>query len=119
MFLGLGSGEALNEQPATGDWPAWSERWEGLIEAIGIIRALWSGQPVNHRGKYYTVDGRLYDPPPRPIPILTAANGKKSMRLSGMYAMGWSRIRSPGSISERSGRPAREMPARTSPSCRF
>ena len=88
VFLGVGSGEALNEKAATGAWPAWAERWERLTEAIGIIRALWSGQPVQHQGKYYTVDGRLYDPPARPIPLMTAANGKKSMRLAGQHGDG-------------------------------
>jgi len=88
VFLGVGSGEALNERAAIGLWPAWEERWERLIEALHIIRALWSGEPVSHRGKHYTVSGRLYDPPARPIPILTAANGKKSMRLAGKHGDG-------------------------------
>ena len=88
VFLGVGSGEALNEQAAIGSWPRWSERWERLVEAIGIIRALWSGQPVAHRGKYYAVEAKLYDPPPQPIPILTAANGRKSMRLAGQHGDG-------------------------------
>ena len=59
-----------------------------MIEAITIIRALWTGEPVAHRGKYYSVDARLYDPPPEPIPLLTAANGRKSMRLAGLYGDG-------------------------------
>jgi TAT-translocated FGD2 family F420-dependent dehydrogenase len=88
VFLGVGSGEALNEQAATGQWPHWQERWDRLIEAIGIIRALWSGQHVSHRGKFYTVDARLYDPPARPIPLLTAANGRKSLRLAGQHGDG-------------------------------
>jgi F420-dependent hydroxymycolic acid dehydrogenase len=88
IFLGVGSGEALNEEAATGVWPKWPERWERLVEAISIIRALWTGQPVAHRGKYYRVNGRLYDPPPQPIPLLTAANGKKSMRLAGQHGDG-------------------------------
>jgi TAT-translocated FGD2 family F420-dependent dehydrogenase len=88
VFLGVGSGEALNEKAATGEWPVWKERWDRLIEAMDIIRALWSGEVVSHRGKYYTVDARLYDTPPAPIPLLTAANGKKSMRLAGQYGDG-------------------------------
>src|SRR3979411_1655169 len=43
VFLGVGSGEALNEQAATGAWPAWPERWERLAEAHQIIRALSRG----------------------------------------------------------------------------
>ncbi|OJW28296.1 MAG: hypothetical protein BGO51_24830 [Rhodospirillales bacterium 69-11] len=88
IFLGVGSGEALNEQAATGEWPKWQERWDRLIEAMAIIRGLWSGQDVAHKGQYYTVNARLYDPPPQPIPLLAAANGKKSMRLAGQHADG-------------------------------
>jgi TAT-translocated FGD2 family F420-dependent dehydrogenase len=88
IFLGLGSGEALNEQAATGLWPAWRERWDRLIEAVTIIRQLWTGQVVQHKGAHFTVDGRLYDPPAQPIPLLLAANGPKAMKLSGQYGDG-------------------------------
>jgi G6PDH family F420-dependent oxidoreductase len=88
IFLGVGSGEALNEEAATGTWPKWQERWDRLIEAIGIIRALWSGDAMSHKGKYYSVEAKLYDPPQHPIPLLTAANGRKSMRLAGQYGDG-------------------------------
>lgn len=88
VFLGLGSGEALNEAAATGQWPSWRERWDRLIEAVALIRQLWSGQPVNHQGKYYTVQGRLYDPPAQPIPLLLAGNGPKAMRLAGEHGDG-------------------------------
>ena len=88
IFLGLGSGEALNEQAATGEWPAWRERWDRLIEAVTIIRQLWTGQPVKHRGAHYTVEGKLYDPPPQPIPLLLAANGPKAMKLAGEHGDG-------------------------------
>ena len=88
VFLGVGSGEALNEQAVTGNWPKWQERWDRLIEAIAVIRQLWSGQDVAFKGKYYTINARLYDPPITPIPLLTAANGKKSMRLAGQYGDG-------------------------------
>ncbi|HEX2943854.1 MAG TPA: TIGR03557 family F420-dependent LLM class oxidoreductase [Rhodopila sp.] len=88
IFLGVGSGEALNEEAATGIWPKWQERWDRLIEAITVIRQLWSGQDVSFKGKYYTVNARLYNPPPQPIPLLTAANGKKSMRLAGIHGDG-------------------------------
>ena len=88
IFLALGSGEALNEQAATGQWPAWRERWDRLIEAVSIIRALWSGKPVQHKGAHYTVDGKLYDPPAKPVPLLLAANGPKAMKLAGEHGDG-------------------------------
>jgi F420-dependent hydroxymycolic acid dehydrogenase len=50
IFLGVGSGEALNEEAATGMWPKWQERWDRLVEALAIIRQLWTGQRVTHKG---------------------------------------------------------------------
>jgi TAT-translocated FGD2 family F420-dependent dehydrogenase len=88
IFLGLGSGEALNEQAATGEWPAWRERWDRLIEAVTIIRDLWTGEPVHHKGTHFTVDGKLYDVPTQPIPLLLAANGPKAMKLAGEHGDG-------------------------------
>jgi len=88
IFLGVGSGEALNEQAAIGSWPKWPERSERLIEATAIIRELWTGQQIVHEGTYYKVNARLYDPPAKTIPLLMAANGPKAMRRAGQYADG-------------------------------
>jgi TAT-translocated FGD2 family F420-dependent dehydrogenase len=88
IFLGIGSGEALNEEAATGVWPKWDERSERLIESSELIRKLWSGQPVSHKGKYYNVTAKLFDPPAKPIPLLMAANGPKAMQRAGKYADG-------------------------------
>ena len=88
IFLGVGSGEALNEQAATGVWPDWQERSERLIEATELIRKLWGGGQVRAEGKYYKVNARLYDPPATPIPLLMAANGPKAMHRAGKYGDG-------------------------------
>jgi TAT-translocated FGD2 family F420-dependent dehydrogenase len=88
VFLGVGSGEALNEQAAIGSWPKWPERSERLIEATAIIRQLWTGQQIAHEGAYYKVNAKLYDPPARTIPLLMAANGPKAMHRAGKYADG-------------------------------
>jgi TAT-translocated FGD2 family F420-dependent dehydrogenase len=88
IFLGIGSGEALNEEAATGSWPKWPERSERLVEATDIIRQMWTGKPIVHQGKYYNVNARLYDRPEKPIPLLMAANGPKAMRRAGRYADG-------------------------------
>src|SRR5271156_5316517 len=74
IFLGIGSGEALNEQAATGLWPKWPERSERLVEAAEVIRKLWTGEQISHHGKYYNLDAKLYDPPTDHIPMLMAAN---------------------------------------------
>lgn len=88
IFLGVGSGEALNEEAATGVWPKWPERSERLVEATQIIRELWGGKQIAHAGKYYRVNARLYDPPSQPIPLLMAGNGPKAMYRCGRYADG-------------------------------
>ena len=88
IFLGVGSGEALNEQAAIGSWPKWPERSERLIEATAIIRQLCTGQQISHQGAYYKVNARLYDPPSQTIPLLMAANGPKAMERAGRYADG-------------------------------
>ena len=76
VFLGVGSGEALNEQAATGNWPAWQERWDRLIEAIAVIRRLWTGEHVSHNGAYYRVNANLLRPAGDAGAIFVAANGK-------------------------------------------
>jgi len=88
IFLGVGSGEAINEQAAVSNWPKWDERSERLIEATELIRELWKGQPVKRQGKYYPIATRIFDPPAAPIPLLMAANGPKAMRRAGHYADG-------------------------------
>jgi F420-dependent hydroxymycolic acid dehydrogenase len=88
IFLGVGSGEALNEQAATGNWGKWAERSERLIEATEVIRRLWKGGQVEHQGKDYNVNARLYDLPQEPIPLLMAGNGPKAMHRAGKYGDG-------------------------------
>lgn len=89
VFLGVGTGEALNEVPASGQWGDYSERAERLIEAITIIKELWRGDWVDYFGKYYQIEkARLYDVPEQPIPLYMAAEGPKSMYKAGYYSDG-------------------------------
>jgi F420-dependent hydroxymycolic acid dehydrogenase len=89
IFVGVGSGEALNEEAAIGSWPKWPERSTRLVEATEVIRKLWTGEQISHRGKYYEVDAKLYDPPARPLPLLMAANvGPRAMYRAGCYGDG-------------------------------
>jgi len=88
IFLGMGSGERLNEGAAGGGWAPYNERADRLVEAVEIIRALWTGKNVKIEGRYWNVEGKLYDPPPRPVPLYIAAGGPKSARLAGRYGDG-------------------------------
>ncbi len=88
-YLGVGTGEALNEYAATGMWPEYEEREERLLEAIDLIRQLWSGKEITFEGKYYrTKKARLYTPPAAPIPIYYSALAPRSAKIAGKYGDG-------------------------------
>lgn len=89
VFLGCGKGEALNEKAATGRWDGHAGRSDRWREAIETIRALWSGHWVDHDGRHYRVNGKLYDAPPEPIPLYMAASGTKSIGMAGRFGDGW------------------------------
>lgn len=90
VFLGLGTGERLNEQAATGQFGPYQERHDRMIEAIQLIRQLWSGQRISFQGRYFQTDQlKLYDVPESPPPIFVAASGPKSAQLAGQYGDGW------------------------------
>jgi TAT-translocated FGD2 family F420-dependent dehydrogenase len=90
VFLGVGTGERLNEQAATNASGRYTERHDRLIEAIGLIRQLWSGNRISFTGRYFQTNAlKLYDPPPKPPPIFVAASGPKSAMLAGQYGDGW------------------------------
>ena len=81
--FGVGSGEALNEHVVGKRWPPIELRLEMLEEAIGVIRALWTGESVTHYGKHYTVeDARLFDAPKGDLPLVVSAFGSTSAELA-------------------------------------
>lgn len=89
VFLGVGTGEAVNEAPA-GGWGPYRERAERLVEAIRLIRRLWTEDWVDFDGRYYQVRGaKLYDKPAQPIPIYVAASGVRSARIAAQEGDGW------------------------------
>jgi coenzyme F420-dependent glucose-6-phosphate dehydrogenase len=89
FFLGVGSGENLNEHVVGGRWPPVAVRLEMLEEAIEAIRALWTGKLVSHRGKHYTIENaRLYTLPNEPPPLVVAAAGPDAAELAGRMGDG-------------------------------
>ena len=90
VFLGVGSGESLNEVPSGGGWGPLRERTERMAEAVQLIRKLWAGDWVTHDGPYYPIqNAKLYDVPADPIPLFMAASGPKNSRLVGQIGDGW------------------------------
>jgi G6PDH family F420-dependent oxidoreductase len=83
FFFGVGSGEALNEHVTGARWPTPEIRLDMLREAIDIIRALWTGENVDHWGAHYTVENaRLYTRPDVPPPIIVSAFGPQAAAVA-------------------------------------
>ncbi|MDX2169451.1 MAG: TIGR03557 family F420-dependent LLM class oxidoreductase [Deltaproteobacteria bacterium] len=84
FFLGVGSGENLNEHVIGAGWPAPTERQAMLAEAISVLRLLWQGGEQSHCGEYFVVDqARLYTLPSAPPPLYVAASTAASAELAG------------------------------------
>jgi coenzyme F420-dependent glucose-6-phosphate dehydrogenase len=89
FFLGVGTGEALNEHILGDKWPPHDERTERLEEAIELMRLLWEGGEKTFRGFYYEVENaRLYTLPDAPPPIIFAAAGPKAAQAAGRLGDG-------------------------------
>jgi G6PDH family F420-dependent oxidoreductase len=100
--LGVGSGEALNEQILGDDWPEADVRLEMLEEAIELMRELWTGEVVSREGKHYRVrHARLYTLPEAPPPILVSGFGPKSVDLAGRVGDGYVTTMPDGELIER------------------
>ena len=91
VILGAGSGEALNELPATGMlWPEPRERTARFKEALRLIRTLWSEERVSFDGRYYrTHKATLYDRPELMPPLYVAAGGPVLAKYAGEVADGF------------------------------
>jgi G6PDH family F420-dependent oxidoreductase len=89
FFLGVGSGENLNEHILGDAWPPTDVRQSMLEEAVAVIRELWQGDVVNHEGDHYVVqNARIYSRPEEEPPIMVAAGGAKSAELAGRIGDG-------------------------------
>jgi coenzyme F420-dependent glucose-6-phosphate dehydrogenase len=91
VFLGVGTGESMNETPVTGDaFPDRKERRRRLAEAIKLIRMLWTEERVDFDGEYYrTSKATIYDRPDEPVPIYVAASGPLAAKLAGRAGDGF------------------------------
>ena len=91
VWLGVGTGESLNEVPPLGiEWPKFSERLGRLREAVELMRLLWTTERVSFEGRYYrTHRATIYDRPDTPPPILIAAAGAKAATFAGEAGDGY------------------------------
>jgi coenzyme F420-dependent glucose-6-phosphate dehydrogenase len=89
IWLGVGTGESMNESPLDISWPDTKERFARLKEAVTIIQTLLRDERVTFDGTYYrTRNATIYDRPATPVPIYIAAAGASAARLAGRVADG-------------------------------
>jgi len=91
VVLGVGTGESLNEVPATGfKWPEPKQRLARLREALRLIRQLWTEERVTFDGEFYkTINATIYDRPKVPVPIYVAGAGPLISKYAGATAEGF------------------------------
>jgi coenzyme F420-dependent glucose-6-phosphate dehydrogenase len=91
VFLGVGTGEAMNEIPSIGiEWPGFKERFARLREAITLMQKLWTEDRVTFEGTYYqTHNATIYDKPEEGVPLYIAASGPTAAKLAGRLADGF------------------------------
>lgn len=95
FWMALGSGEAANEHITGEPWPAKSIRNERLGECVQIMRALFAGDTVSHRG-HVTVDrAKLWTRPSEPPKMIGAAVSEKTAQWVGGWADGLITINQP------------------------
>jgi G6PDH family F420-dependent oxidoreductase len=100
--FGVGTGEALNEHILGDRWPAADVRLDMLTEAIEVIRSLWTGKTVTHRGEHYTVEqARIYTNPDDTIPVLVSAFGPKALDVAARIGDGWMTTHPDAEMAER------------------
>jgi coenzyme F420-dependent glucose-6-phosphate dehydrogenase len=100
-FLGIGSGESLNESPCGMDWPPVAEQIERMEEALEIINALFSGAHLDHEGKYFrTKRAYLHTRAEQRPPIYVSAFGPKAAGVAGRQGDGLWTLADPENVPE-------------------
>src|SRR4051812_20316938 len=88
FWLAVGTGQALNESITGEGWPDKAERRATLRESVDVIRALWAGETVTHRGRVRVESARLYTRPAAPPPLFGAATTPETAEWLGSWADG-------------------------------
>ena len=88
--LGIGTGEALNEHVTGEVWPSFDVRIEMLREAVELMRKLFTGETVDHRGTHFTVDdAKLWTLPEQPPEIWMSGFGERATRVAAEISDGY------------------------------
>lgn len=100
-YLGIGSGEALNEAPLGEGWPSVGDQIERMEEALEMVRALWDGERLSGSGKHFSTDrAYLHTRPERRPPIYVSAFGPEAAQVAGRQGDGVWTLADPESVPE-------------------
>jgi alkanesulfonate monooxygenase SsuD/methylene tetrahydromethanopterin reductase-like flavin-dependent oxidoreductase (luciferase family) len=89
--LGIGSGSVSDEMVTFGIGPEDAKaRVRRLGETLTVVRALWTGEPLDFDGEFFHIHGgRQLPPPTRPVPIVIGGTGRRTMELVAQHATWW------------------------------
>jgi coenzyme F420-dependent glucose-6-phosphate dehydrogenase len=101
-YLGVGSGEALNEAPLGEGWPSVPDQIERMEEALEMIRELWSGKRLTLEGRHFSANGAFIHtlPPDRRPPIYVSAFGPRAAEAAGRFGDGLWTLANPDEVPE-------------------
>jgi coenzyme F420-dependent glucose-6-phosphate dehydrogenase len=100
-FLGIGSGEALNEVPVGDDWPSPADQIARMDEALGFIERLWDGETITEEGRFFRLkDCKLHTLADRRPPIWVSAFGPQAAEVAGRHGDGLWTLPDPESTPE-------------------
>ena len=89
VYLGVGSGESVNESPLGLDWPDIDEQHDRFASGLEAITALWRGETVTMDAGWFALkDAKLYSRAPRAPKLYVSAFGPKAARVAGQYGDG-------------------------------
>jgi probable non-F420 flavinoid oxidoreductase len=95
LWVALGTGEASNEHITGAPWPPKAERAARLRECVDVMRALFAGEEVSHRGRVVVDRARLHTRPAQPPPLVGAAVSEATARWAGGWADGLATVNAP------------------------
>jgi probable F420-dependent oxidoreductase len=87
LLFGVGLGWMREEFDAVGE--RFDKRAARTAEMITIMRALWSGEPVEHRGDWYGFDALQMSPAAPSIPIFLGGSSPAALRRAAQLGDGW------------------------------
>jgi len=98
-YLGIGSGESLNESPLGAEWPPIGKQIERMAEALELIHALFEGKKISGEGEHFATDGAfLHTLPAQRPPIYVSAFGEQAAKVAGELGDGLWTLADPESV---------------------